>query len=449
VVDAATEKVFATVPAGTPSDVDRAVDAAHRAFEGWSQTPATERAALLERLADGLDERQNELARFIAQEVGTPLHFSLPTQVVEANQQLRDTAQIIREMNLEETVGTAKVIREPIGVVGGITPWNFPLYAIVWKVGPALAAGCTFVLKPSEMAPLSAHVMAEVVDSVGFPPGVFNLVSGTGPVVGEAMVQHPKVAMVSFTGSTRAGKRVAELAAATVKRVALELGGKSANVILEDADLPAAVVDGVGDAFWNSGQTCSALTRMIVPRERLKEVEDLVAGVVKSFPLVDPASDAEGLGPVISATQRDRVVGYIKKGQQEGARLVVGGPDQPEEFDTGYYVKPTVFSDVTPEMTIAQEEIFGPVLSLIPHDGEEDAIRIANDSIYGLAAGVWAGDPARAEAVARRLRAGNVRINGGALGRGVPFGGYKQSGYGRENGRLGIEEFLQIKALLP
>lgn len=450
VIDAATEEVFATVPDGTESDVDRAVEAADRAFEGWSKTPVEERAVLLERLADGLDERQDELARFISREVGSPMSFALKHQVVDANQQLRDIAKIVREMEFEETIDNAKVVREPVGVVGGITPWNFPLSQITWKAAPALAAGCTFVLKPTEIAPLSAYIVAEVADSVGFPPGVFNLVMGTGPVVGEAIAKHPKVAMVSFTGSTRAGKRVAELASDTVKRVALELGGKSPNVILDDADLEAAVEDGVADAFWNAGQTCSALTRMIVPREKLGEVEKLAESVVsKNYPLVDPKSDDVGLGPVISATQRDRVVGYIRKGEEEGARLVIGGADTPDGFENGYYVSPTVFSGVDPDMTIAREEIFGPVLSIIPHDGEEDAVKIANDSIYGLAAAVWAGDPEQAEAVARRLRAGNVRINGGSLGTGVPFGGYKQSGNARENGRYGIEEFLEVKALLP
>jgi aldehyde dehydrogenase (NAD+) len=446
--DAATEEVIATVPDGTESDVDRAVDAADRAFDGWSQTSVAERAALLERLADGLDQRRDELARVIAREVGAPLRFSMSAQVAEAVQELRDIAEIARGLSFEEMIGSARVVREPIGVVAGITPWNFPLCQVTWKLAPALAAGCTFVLKPTEVAPLSAYIVAEVADSIGLPRGVFNLVMGTGPVVGEALARHPKVAMVSFTGSTRAGKRVAELASATVKRVALELGGKSANVILEDADLSTAVRDGVADAFWNCGQTCSALTRMLVPRDRLREAEQLVAEEVQRYPLIDPMSDGDGLGPVISDAQRDRVVSYIRKGEEEGARLVVGGAERPAGFEQGYYVTPTVFSDVTPEMTIAREEIFGPVLSLMPHDGEDDAVRIANDSIYGLSAAVWSGDSEHAEAVARRLRAGTVRINGGALGTGVPFGGYKQSGNGRENSHHGIEEFLEIKALL-
>ncbi len=332
-------------------------------------------------------------------------------------------------------------------MVGCITPWNYPLHQIAAKVAPALAAGCTVVLKPSEVAPLNAFVLAEIFDEVGAPPGVFNLVSGPGPVVGEAIAAHPDVDMVSFTGSTRAGKRVSEVAAATVKRVALELGGKSANVILSDADLAAAVTDGVGKCYFNSGQTCSALTRMLVPRDRLAEAEDLARTAAETFTTGDPFAEGTRLGPLVSATQRDRVRGYIDKGIGEGATLVTGGAEAPEGLETGFFVRPTVFSSVTPDMVIAREEIFGPVLVIMPYDTEEEAIEIANGTDYGLAGGVWSGDPDRAKAVARRLRTGQVEVNGGNFNPMAPFGGYKQSGNGREFGAFGLEEFLEVKSL--
>jgi acyl-CoA reductase-like NAD-dependent aldehyde dehydrogenase len=347
----------------------------------------------------------------------------------------------------EEKVGNSLIVREPAGVVAAITPWNYPLHQIANKVAPALAAGCTVVLKPSEVVPLNAFVLAEIVEEVGLPAGVFNLVSGTGPVVGEAVVAHPDTDMVSFTGSTRAGRRVSELAAQSVKPVTLELGGKSPNVILDDADLEKAVTDGVAKCFLNSGQTCSALTRMLVPREQLEEAERIAATVAETFTPGDPFDDSTRLGPLVSATQLERVRGYIAKGQEEGARLVTGGADLPEGKEHGYFVSPTVFSDVEPDMTIAQEEIFGPVLSIIPYDDEEDAVRIANDTIYGLAGGVWSGDEDRARRVAARIRTGQVEINGGAFNPLAPFGGYKQSGHGRELGRYGLEEFLVVKSL--
>jgi len=339
------------------------------------------------------------------------------------------------------------VVREPVGVVGAITPWNYPLHQIAAKVAPALTAGCTVVLKPSEVAPLNAFVLAEVIDEVGIPAGVFNLVTGLGPVVGEAIAAHPDVDMVSFTGSTRAGKRVTEVAAGTVKRVALELGGKSANVILGDADLATAVPDGVSKCFLNSGQTCSALTRMLVPREHLSEVEDLAVAAAEAFVPGDPFDPASRLGPLVSAAQRDRVRSYIDKGESEGAKLLTGGVEAPEGLETGFFVRPTVFTGVTRDMTIAREEIFGPVLSIIPYDTEEEAVEIANDTDYGLAGGVWSGDADRAKAVARRLRTGQVEVNGGNFNPLAPFGGYKQSGNGREYGSFGLEEFLEVKSL--
>ncbi|MGH9017330.1 MAG: aldehyde dehydrogenase family protein, partial [Acidimicrobiales bacterium] len=328
-----------------------------------------------------------------------------------------------------------------------ITPWNYPLHQIAAKVAPALAAGCTVVLKPSEVAPLNAFILAEIIDEVGLPAGVFNLVTGVGPVVGEAIAAHPLVDMVSFTGSTRAGKRVMELAAQGVKRVALELGGKSPNVILDDADFEKAIPAGVAAAYMNSGQTCSALTRMIVPRSRLAEAEELAVKTAETYTTGDPFDATTRLGPLVSATQRERVRGYIHKGESEGATLLTGGADSPEGLESGYFVRPTVFSNVTTDMTIAQEEIFGPVLSIMPSDTEEEAIRIANDTIYGLAGGVWAGDKEHAEKVARQVRAGQVEVNGGGFNATAPFGGYKQSGIGRELGKFGLEEFLEVKSL--
>jgi acyl-CoA reductase-like NAD-dependent aldehyde dehydrogenase len=334
-----------------------------------------------------------------------------------------------------------------VGVVGCITPWNYPLHQICAKVAPALAAGCAVVVKPSEVTPLNSFILAEIVEELGLPAGLFNLVTGDGPGVGEPMAAHADIDMVSFTGSTRAGRRVSEVAAGTVKRVALELGGKSPNVILDDADLQAAVVDGIGKCYLNSGQTCSALTRMLVPREKLEAAEQIAAAVVSQIKVGDPFEPDTTLGPLVSDAQRERVRGYIRKGQEEGAKLVAGGEEPPEGLDSGYFVKPTVFSDVRPDMTIAQEEIFGPVLSIIPYDDEDDAVRIANDSIYGLAGGVWSGDPEHAKRVARRIRTGQVEINGATFNPVAPFGGFKQSGHGRELGKFGLEEFLEIKSL--
>jgi aldehyde dehydrogenase (NAD+)/betaine-aldehyde dehydrogenase len=353
----------------------------------------------------------------------------------------------VEQIAWQEEVGNSLIVREPAGVVAAITPWNYPLHQIANKVAPAMAAGCTVVLKPSEVVPLNAFVLAEVIEAAGVPAGVFNLVTGTGPVVGEAMVSHPEVDMVSFTGSTRAGRRVSELAAAAPKPVALELGGKSPNVILDDADIAKAVAAGVANCFLNSGQTCSALTRMLVPREKLAEVEQIAAAAAEKHTPGDPFEEGTRLGPLVSDAQLERVRGYIEKGVSEGARLVTGGAEPPEGAERGYFVRPTVFSDVDNSMTIAQEEIFGPVLSIIPYDSEEDAIRIANDTVYGLSGGVWSGDEERAKRVARRIRTGQVEINGGAFNPMAPFGGYKQSGHGRELGRYGLEEFLVAKSM--
>jgi aldehyde dehydrogenase (NAD+) len=447
VYGAATEEVVGRIPDGVAADVDRAVAAAKAAFPAWSTTAPEERAKHLQRIQEGLFARQDELAQLIATEVGMPLKLAAMIQVGLPSAQVGNYAQILRDFRFEEEIGHSLVVREPIGVVGAITPWNYPLNQIIAKVAPALAAGCTVVLKPSEVAPLNAFVLADAIDEAGLPAGVFNLVSGVGPIVGEAIAAHPDVDMVSFTGSTRAGKRVAELAAATVKRVALELGGKSANVILPDADLEKAVKTGVTNCYLNSGQTCTAWTRMLVPRNRLAEAEQIAAAKATQYRVGDPLAEGTNLGPLISDVQRDRVRGYISQGIAEGAKLVTGGVEPPEGLERGYFVRPTVFSEVTPDMTIAQEEIFGPVLSIIPYDTEDEAVEIANATIYGLAGGVWSGDPAHAEQVARRLRTGQVDINGAMYNPLAPFGGYKQSGVGRENGRIGFEEFLETKSL--
>ncbi|HEX3793588.1 MAG TPA: aldehyde dehydrogenase family protein [Acidimicrobiales bacterium] len=447
VIDSTTEEVMATIPDGTVEDVDKAVQAAAAAFPAWSATSREERGKLLTRIGEAIGARTEEIATIISHEVGMPMTLSGAVQVGLPAGAFADAATAAENFAWEEEVGNSLVVREPIGVVGAITPWNYPLYQIVLKVAPALAAGCTVVLKPSEVAPLNAFALAEVIHEVGLPAGVFNLVTGVGPVVGEAIAAHPKVDMVSFTGSTRAGKRVMELAADSVKRVSLELGGKSANILLDDADFATAVPAGVFACYMNSGQTCSALTRMLVPRSKLAEVEELAAGAAAGFAPGDPFEPGKLLGPLVSAVQRDRVRGYINKGIEEGAKLIAGGPDAPEGLEKGFFVQSTIFSEVTRTMTIANEEIFGPVLSIIPYDTEEEAVEIANDSPYGLAGGVWSGDPARAEKVARQMRTGQVDINGGAFNPQAPFGGYKQSGIGRERGRFGLEEFVETKSM--
>ena len=447
VVNSTTEEVIGRIPEGTADDVDRAVKAAKAAFPGWAATSVEERGKYLQRITEGLQARMMDIAQTVSAEVGMPMNLSMIIQAGLPTMTFGSMPQIVDSFPWEEQVGNSLVVREPVGVVGCITPWNYPLHQIAAKVAPALAAGCTVVLKPSEVAPLNAFILAEIIDEVGLPAGVFNLVTGVGPVVGEAIAAHPDVDMVSFTGSTRAGKRVSQVAADNVKRVSLELGGKSANIILDDADFERAVSDGVGKCFLNSGQTCSALTRMLVPRSRLAEAEEIAVKAAESYTPGDPFADGTRLGPLVSAAQRERVRGYIAKGVEEGAKLLTGGPEAPEGLDKGYFVRPTVFSEVRTDMTIAQEEIFGPVLSIIPFDTEDEAVEIANDSVYGLAGGVWAGDPEKAKAVARRLRTGQVEVNGGSFNPLAPFGGYKQSGVGRELGSHGLDEFLEVKSL--
>ena len=449
VVNPTTGGVVAQVPSGTVEDVDRAVAAARRAFDEWSQTPVAERASVLREVSAQISQRIEEIARAAATDIGTPLavgrfmHAQLPATT------FADMADNIERFELEKRDGSLMLVREPVGLVAAITPWNYPMHQIAAKVAPALAAGCTVVVKPSEVAPLSAWQLGEILAEAGLPAGAFNLVSGLGPVVGEALARHPGVDMVSFTGSLRAGTRVAELAAAGVKRVTLELGGKSPNVVLDDAeDLPLIVQGAIRSAFLNSGQTCSALTRLIVPRQHLPEVERLAVEQVERERVGDPTQEETNLGPVVSQTQHERVLDYINQGIKEGARLVIGGPQKPDSAGDGYFVAPTVFSDVRSDMTIAQEEIFGPVLVVMPYDSEEEAIEIANGTPYGLSGGVWSSDRDRAERVAKRLRTGQIKLNGAAFNPTAPFGGYKQSGIGRELGAHGLQEYFETKALI-
>jgi aldehyde dehydrogenase (NAD+) len=446
VVNPATEEVIETVPAGWPGDVDVAVTAARAAFPSWSGTAPAERAKFLAAAAGLLEERAKDVAATIAADMGSPLGFALKVQTLMPAGVLASYGDLAEGYAFDAgRVGNSQVVREPVGVVGAITPWNYPLHQVICKVAPALAAGCTVVLKPSEVAPLAAYALADVFHEVGLPPGVFNMVSGHGPVVGEAIASHPGIDMVSFTGSTRAGRRVAALAAQTIKRVALELGGKSANVILPDADMETAVKAGVANAFINSGQTCSAWSRMLVHWDQYDEAVRLAVDIARTYTTGDPLADGTRLGPVVSAAQRDRVIRYINLGQEEGARLVLGGTDNP--LDRGYFVEPTIFAGVSPGMSIEQEEIFGPVLVVVPFATEDEAVSIANGTPYGLAGAVWAGTEDKAMSVARRLRTGQVHVNGGRFNPLAPFGGYKQSGVGRELGQYGLEEYLEVKAL--
>ncbi|KIF70561.1 aldehyde dehydrogenase [Streptomyces sp. AcH 505] len=445
VVNPADEQIIAEVPAGTAQDVDAAVRAARDAFPGWAATPPAERAARIAALRDAMVARKDEIAETVTAELGTPIGLS---QVVHANLPISvagSFAELAGTYAFEEKAGNSTVLLEPVGVVGAITPWNYPLHQIVAKVAPALAAGCTVVLKPAEDTPLVAQLFAECVHEAGLPAGVFNLVTGLGAVAGQALAAHEGVDLVSFTGSTAVGRQIGATAGAAVKRVALELGGKSANVILPSADLAKAVKVGVANVMSNSGQTCSAWTRMLVHTDQYDEAVELARAAVAKYAAGDPHDPASRLGPVVSAKQRERVRGYIDQGVAAGARLVAGGSEAPHP--AGYYVAPTVFADVTPEMTIAQEEIFGPVISMLRYADEDDALRIANGTVYGLAGAVWAGDEAEAVAFARRMETGQVDINGGRFNPLAPFGGYKQSGVGRELGTHGLAEYLQTKSL--
>jgi acyl-CoA reductase-like NAD-dependent aldehyde dehydrogenase len=450
VFDSTNEEVMANIPEGTAGDVAKAASAAKQAFATWSTLPAEERAKYMNRIGDALGGRMDEIASVISRETGMAKNLSNIIQVGIPINSFKQAAAVAESFNYSKEIGSSLVVREPIGVVACITPWNYPLHQIAAKVAFAMAAGCTVVLKPSEVAPVDAFMLAEIIHEIGLPAGVFNLVTGTGPVVGEAMAASKDVDMVSFTGSTRAGRRVAQVGAETIKKVALELGGKSANIICDDLDeetFSKAVMAGVGKSMLNSGQTCSALTRMLVPRTRLAEAEKFAAMVATGMKVGDPFTEGVNLGPLASAAQRDRVQAYINKGIEEGATLIAGGPGAPEGCDKGYYVKPTVFSNVSNKMTIAQEEIFGPVLSMIPYDTIDEAVEIANDSDYGLAGAVFSADKDKAIAIARRMRTGQVEVNGGAFNPNAPFGGYKQSGVGRELGEFGFEEFLEIKSL--
>ncbi len=443
--DSTSEEVFASVPQGTKLEAEQAVLAARAAFDSWSQLPVETRCGYIDKIVQGLKDRTDEMGFAIAREVGMPIKLAKMIQVGGPVFNWGNAAKVARRFVWEEQVGNSLVVREPIGVVGCITPWNFPLNQITLKVAPALAAGCTVVLKPSEIAPVNAMILAEIIHDSGLPAGVFNLVNGTGPEVGEVLASHPEVDMVSFTGSTRAGKRVGELASQSIKRVALELGGKSASVILEDADLAAAVKGSVSACMLNSGQTCSAHTRMLVPESRYEEAKALAQTAIAKLTLGPSLDENTRLGPLVSAAQRDRVVHFIEQGIKEGAEVVAGGSQKPS-FDKGYFVHPTILR-VKATDTLAKEEIFGPVLVIITYKDEQEAIRIANDSIYGLGGGVWSADQDHAIAVARRIRTGQVDINGSPFNNNAPFGGYKQSGNGRENGKFGFEEFLEFKAL--
>ena len=446
VISSSTEAEVARVPRGTAADVDKAVKAARCGFETWRRLSVEDRAQWLEKLAAAMKTRVPQLAEAISHEVGTALAYATKVQVEFPIMMIGMNAKFIREAKLEEELGNSLVIKEPVGVVGCITPWNYPLHQIVCKIAPALAAGCTIVLKPAEMAPVSAFMLAEAAHEIGLPAGVLNIVSGSGQVVGEAIVAHPDVDMVSFTGSLQAGRRIASVAGDGIKKVCLELGGKSAFVVLDDAPFDKAIAAGVNNCMQNSGQTCSAWTRMLVPRARHDEAVELAKAQLAKLTLGDPFDKNTRLGPLASAGQRDSVLEFIEQGKKEGATLVAGG-GRPAEPAKGFYVEPTIFANVDNKMGIAQEEIFGPVLVIIPYDTEADAVAIANDSPYGLAGGVWAGTPERALAVAKQLRTGQVDINGGRFNVLAPFGGYKKSGIGREIGPLALEEFFQLKSI--
>ena len=447
VINPATEQAIGEVAMGGVEDVDRAVAAAVAAFDSFSQTSREERVGLLSRIVDAYKNRIPDVAKAISEEMGAPMGLAMAAQAPAGLGHLLSTLSVLKRFEFEQDIGSSRVIREPAGVCGLITPWNWPINQIACKVAPALAAGCTMVLKPSEVAPFNAILFAEILDEAGVPAGVFNLVNGDGPTVGAAISSHPDVDMVSFTGSTRAGIEVARNAAPTVKRVAQELGGKSANIILDDADFAAAISRDVFGVCTNSGQSCNAPTRMLVPNARMDEAAEIAKAAAAQVKVGDPNSGDTTIGPVVSAVQFEKIQGLIERGIEEGAKLECGGPGRPDGLNAGYYVKPTVFSHVTNDMTIAREEIFGPVLSLIGYEDDDDAVRIANDTSYGLS-GYISGEADRARSVARRIRTGNVHLNGAPVDNKAPFGGYKQSGNGREWGQYGFEEFLEVKAIM-
>jgi aldehyde dehydrogenase (NAD+) len=447
VVNPATEETLYDIAVGSKADVDKAVAAARKAFETFSVTTREQRIELLGKIIEVYKGRAKEIATAISDEMGAPMTLAERAQAAAGLGHLASTLQVLKDYHFEETIGSAVVVREPVGVIGMITPWNWPLNQIACKVAPALAAGCTMILKPSEFTPTSALIFAEILHEAGVPKGVFNLVNGLGPEVGVAMSEHPGIDMISFTGSTRAGIDVAKRAANTVKRVSQELGGKSPNVILDDADFNKAVAGGVAHVFNNSGQSCNAPTRMIVPAARMKEVAAIAKAVAEKTKAGDPKAADTTIGPVVNRTQWDKIQALIKKGIDEGATLVAGGPGLPEGVNKGFYVRPTIFADVTNDMTIAREEIFGPVLTILGAKDEAEAVKIANDTPYGLAGYVSAGSVDSAKRVARQIRAGNVNLNGVPNERTAPFGGYKQSGNGREWGKFGMEDFLEVKAI--
>ena len=448
VINPATEAVGGVISLGSRADVDRAVAAAQRAFETYSRTTREERIALLERIIEVYKRRLDDMAQVISEEMGAPLAtIAKPLQAPAGLGHFMVALGVLKDFEFARMQGTTQVVREPVGVCGLITPWNWPANQIACKVAPALACGCTMVLKPSEIAPFSGHVMAEILHEAGVPKGVFNLVDGDGPTVGAALASHPGIDMVSFTGSTRAGILVDKAAADTVKKVALELGGKSPNIILDGAPLEQAVGHGVLVMMNNTGQSCNAPSRMLVPRKQLAQVEAIAAAVAATVVTGDPADPQTGMGPQSSEMQWRKVQALIEQGIKEGAKLVCGGPGRPEGLTRGFYTRPTVFSNVTNDMTIAREEIFGPVLCILPYDTEEEAIRIANDTPYGLSAYVFGDTHEHAQAVGARIRAGNVHINGAGLDVCGSFGGYKQSGLGREWGAFGFEEFLEVKSV--
>ncbi len=448
VINPANEEPFARISLGSKADVDKAVAAARKAFETFSRTTKEERLALMQKIVEVYQKRYGEIVEAISREMGAPLGLSKAAQAAMGMAHLSQAMKVLKEFEFTKVQGTTAIEYEPVGVVGMITPWNWPINQIACKVAPALAAGCTMVLKPSEIAPMNAMLFAEVLDEAGVPPGVFNLVNGDGPTVGEAMSAHPGIDMMSFTGSTRAGIAVAKAAANTVKRVAQELGGKSANIVLDDADLKKAIVGGVMNMFSNSGQSCNAPSRMFVPRAKQEEAITIAKATAERVKVGDPFAEGTTMGPVVSEAQFNKIQGLIEKGIAEGATLVCGGPGRPEGLNRGYYVRPTVFANVTNDMTIAREEIFGPVLCMLPYDSEEEAIRLANDTVYGLSGYVQSGSLEHARKVAARLRTGNVHLNGAGVDLNAPFGGYKQSGTGREWGEFGFEEFLEVKAVM-